>query len=439
MYDAAHRLTGIRDALGNRIAYQLDPMGNRTREDITDGSGRLAQTRSRSFDASNRLAQDIGAAGQITRYGYDNAGNLTSVTDPLGGVVAHSFDALNRIARVIDPANGVIDFTYDGLDQLASVTDPRRLATTYKVNGLGERSAESSPDSGQTRMAYDSGGNVHARTDARDQRTVFKYDALNRVTRATFDDGTQIRYAYDQGPNARGRLATLVQDSGYPMIQWIYDAHGRVETETLTDLPSPGAPPLTLRQGFVHDGAGRLAQRIYPSGQKVSYTYDASGRIASIAYGGAIVLQGTAYHPFGPASGWRWGNSRSHERRFDREGRIVSYPIGHDVRHLGYDAASRITRISQGTFEPFGLRRSQRDAHPAPALDQHFDYDRLDRLVRSVDGRESRVYRYDANGNRLAVSLNGERSVHSVSARSMSRIGIKEPGMIGIKEPVWVG
>ena len=46
----------------------------------------LAQVRSRLFNAFNRLEQEIGGtspASQITRFGYDNQGNLTGITDPL--------------------------------------------------------------------------------------------------------------------------------------------------------------------------------------------------------------------------------------------------------------------------------------------------------------------------------------------------------------------
>lgn len=41
-YDAAHRLTDIRDGLGNRIHYTLDKAGNRIKEEVTDSSGVLA-------------------------------------------------------------------------------------------------------------------------------------------------------------------------------------------------------------------------------------------------------------------------------------------------------------------------------------------------------------------------------------------------------------
>ncbi|MGQ5522015.1 DUF6531 domain-containing protein [Chitinimonas sp. PSY-7] len=41
-YDDAHRLTGVRDKLGNSIRYVLDAAGNRTREEIQEGSSNLS-------------------------------------------------------------------------------------------------------------------------------------------------------------------------------------------------------------------------------------------------------------------------------------------------------------------------------------------------------------------------------------------------------------
>ena len=61
-YDAAHRLTDISDALGNTLHYTLDAMGNRIKEEIKDPQGALAQTRSRVYDALNRLQTLIGSS-----------------------------------------------------------------------------------------------------------------------------------------------------------------------------------------------------------------------------------------------------------------------------------------------------------------------------------------------------------------------------------------
>ncbi|MDR3429668.1 hypothetical protein [Silvimonas sp.] len=45
-YDAAHRLTNIADSHGNCIAYTLNALGNRTREDVSDPAGQLAAAQS---------------------------------------------------------------------------------------------------------------------------------------------------------------------------------------------------------------------------------------------------------------------------------------------------------------------------------------------------------------------------------------------------------
>ncbi len=54
-YDAAHRLTGLRDSLGNRIQYTLDGAGNRLQEDVKDANGVLVQRTNRVFDQLGRL------------------------------------------------------------------------------------------------------------------------------------------------------------------------------------------------------------------------------------------------------------------------------------------------------------------------------------------------------------------------------------------------
>ena len=93
-YDAAHRLTGITDSLGNRIAYTLDATSNRIAEQVSGSSGGLTWTHSYAYDAVNRLSQATGALGQTTSYSYDPNGNLIVVTDPLANVTGAAYDPL---------------------------------------------------------------------------------------------------------------------------------------------------------------------------------------------------------------------------------------------------------------------------------------------------------------------------------------------------------
>jgi YD repeat-containing protein len=61
-YDPAHRLIGMNDNLGNKIAYTLDLTGNRTQEQVTDPNGVLGRKVARVFNNLNQMTQITGAA-----------------------------------------------------------------------------------------------------------------------------------------------------------------------------------------------------------------------------------------------------------------------------------------------------------------------------------------------------------------------------------------
>lgn len=232
-YDAAHRLTDINDADGNRIHYTLDAMGNRTHEELRDPSNAVAQKRKRVFDMLNRLQKEIGAADTAavtTTYGYDSNGNQTSIAAPLGRDTTQGYDELNRLSLVTDPLNGQTHYGYNALDQLIAVTDPKGLVTLYEYNALGDLKQQTSPDTGVTANTYDSGGNLKTSTDGRNIVTTYTYDELNRIETASFAQGPNVdqtlTYSYDAGSNAVGRLSSA-SDAEHS-LSWTYDDHGRV-------------------------------------------------------------------------------------------------------------------------------------------------------------------------------------------------------------------
>lgn len=404
-YDAAHRLTDITDSLGNLIHYGLDAMGNRTLEEVKDPLGALKQTRSREFNSLNRLWKDIGALGQTTEYGHDDQGNVTSIDGPLAGTVdvtTQQYDALNRLKNVIDPDLGLTSYGYDGLDRLASVTDPRGLQTTYEVNALGDLKQQVSPDTGTTVNTYDSAGNLETSTDAKNQVTTYTYDALNRVSTITFHDGSKQVYTYDQGVNGLGRLAQIQdydpQNALVAQIDYTYDAHGRVLTDTQA-FDDWGTQHTTAYQ---YDSFGRLEKLTYPfsgptSGGAVNYSYDTQGRVSALSvtyYDKTLlppatvtrtVVENVTYHPFGGVNGFQFGNGQSYSRPYDIDGRVASYTLGGTEYSLGYDDASRLTGLSEvgnpGNVNAYG-------------------YDDLDRLTSAVLPATTYGYSYDATGNR---------------------------------------
>ena len=390
-YDGAHRLTGMEDNLGNTIAYTLDAMGNRTQEEVRDPSNTLAQTRSRVFNNLNRLFQELGATSQTTEYTYDDQGNVLTVKDPLNRVTANQYDALNRLKQVTSPTpiSAVTQYAYDGIDQLVSVTDPRTLITGYTVNGLGNLTQQASPDTGATVNTYDLAGNLLSQTDAKSQVTTYVYDALNRVTLITFHDGSKQQYAYDSGTNAIGRLSSITErnpaDVQTNLTAYTYDQHGRVLTVATTHAG------VTHNVAYSYDAAGRISGMTYPSGRTLSYVHDVLGRVGAIntSFGGQTrpLVANVAYHPFGGVKSYTLGNGQTYTRDIDLDGRIGSYTLGAQSFAIGYDAASRISFISDvGT----------------PANTNTYGYDNLDRLTSAVLPATPYAYTYDAVGNRLS-------------------------------------
>jgi len=397
-YDAAHRLSGMQDNLGNSVTDTLDAMDNRTLEEVRDPVNTLVQTRSRVYNSLNRLFRELGAISQTTEYTYDNQGNVLTVKDPLNHVTTNQYDALNRVKQVTAPApiSAVTQYAYNGLDALIQVTDPRNLVTSYTLDGLGNLTLQSSPDTGTSSgcpggigtWLYDESGNLTRQTDAKCQVTAYAYDALNRVTLITFHDGSKQTYGYDVGTNGEGRLTSITESDPASIvtsvIAYAYDDHGRMTSETRT------VAGVQYVSGYRYDTSGRLDQLTYPSGRTVNNSFDSLGRVSGITTTKTgdpqqTVLSDVLYHPFGGVKGYTLGNGRVYTRGIDLDGRIASYGLGSQSFAIGYDDASRISFVSETGNPPNS---------------NTYGYDELDRLTSASLPTTPYGYTYDAVGNR---------------------------------------
>jgi len=212
-----------------------------------------------------------------------------------------------------------------------------------------------------------------------------------------------ITFQYDIGPNAIGKPSSMSDESG--STQWTYDAQGRVAGK------AQQVGSMVQALGYSYDAGGRLIQVAYPSGKLVGYTY-AQGKISAITVNGQPLLGNIQYQPFGPAKSWTWGNGTPYARNFDSDGRIASLPLGSNTRLIGYDAASRITGITD----------------PAtPAANQNFFYDTVDRLTGYAANTTSQSYSYDPDGNRTGITVGTSTYSYAYPATSNRLTGIAGP------------
>ncbi|MEY2954286.1 MAG: hypothetical protein RLZZ401_2373 [Pseudomonadota bacterium] len=303
----------------------------------------------------------------------------------------------SRPSSQTNPLGGVTQLSYDGQDQLTGVTDPKGLNTQYLRDGLGQPTQLVSPDTGTAGMSYDAVGNLLTRTDSRGVLAQYGYDALNRLTSASLSQSGQASQAYgwtyDQTGGMYsygiGRLSSITFGEG--SASYGYDAQGRLTQARQILNPNPAANPQAVVQytAYAYDGAGKLTTLTYPSGRVLGIAY-ANGLPASMSLAGANLITALQYPPFsatGSPRSWAWAmNSAplSHSRSFDSHGRLTRYPLGEHVRDLSYDAAKRISAYTHY----IGATGSV-----APAQDQQFTYDSLERLSQAI------TLSHDAMGN----------------------------------------
>lgn len=482
-YDAIGNIVSATDPLGHALTFGYDPLGRVTTATDRNGNvtttaydadgNRLSQTTAAgattkwTYDADERTATSIDPRGTVTggnpaayttAYGYDAAGNPTTVTDPLGDVRTTAFDGDNRRTAVTDPTGAVTTYTYDADSRLTGVT---------------------APDGGSTTYGYDTVGNLTTRTDADTHVTTYTYDAVHRLTGITDPLTHAVGYTYDADgeatvvTNARGQTTTHTYDGrgevtntaysdGTPAVTQTFDKAGHLTgltdatgTRTLaydTAGRLTGVTGTSTEAGFTYtyDNAGNVTSRTYPDGEKTTYTYTKDNRQATQTADGATTTYGydaagnltsaappttvgytetRAFDAAGRLTGIKAASSTatsaSQTLTLDKDGRPTTIAATHGgttttatTLTYGYDSAGRLTSacttasattgcpagstVTSFTYDKVGNRLTQNAAGTTTT----YTYDAADELTSSVKGTTTTSYTYDADGNQTTAGSN---------------------------------
>ena len=422
-YDAAHRLTDIKDNLNNLIHYTLDAMGNHTGESTKDPAGVLKRQIDRVYNIKNQIEKLTvgGASGQVTAFSqYDLNGNLETTIDQRDPnpvptnltptiYTKNTYDALSRVREVRNTMGLKTKTTFDVFDNPTGITPELSTGvngppTTYTNSAFGDVLTEASSDAGNSFNKYDSAGNRLEHTDGRSITTTYAYDALNRLATVNYPSATQtdIFFTYDQtgaGQNGKGRLTTMTDEAGATAYK--YDLRGNVTEMTVSFNGGPQSKTLT----FGYDGADRVISIGYPSGRTVNLSRDTVGRVAglsSVQFGVTKALaSNVAYVPFGTFTGFTYGsttNTLTYSKTLDLSYRPTALTeTGVLGLSYAYENAGKSDDID-----------TLNDAFNANS-NQSFDYDNLSRVTTASNtgGYGTQSYLYNGIGNRTSQTLNG--------------------------------
>ena len=292
-----------------------------------------------NYDVSQ--APGVAATANVS-YGYDAAGNRTSMTDGLGSV-SYVYDQLSRMTSETRTFTGVGNFTL-----------------SYQYNLAGELTKITNPWNAEVSYNYDKSGRAISVGGA-NYYSVTSY--VNNIAYRAFGAPKQLSYA-------NGRALSLSYNNRLQISRW-----------DLPQVGGGGTATTALGYAYQYESSGnsgrvQFADSLYDSTLDRSWTYDHVGRLVQ-AYTGkeANGIWGAPDGPYAQSFGYDvWGN-RTHREGWG--GSYGSYTndnptfTNNKQNGLGYDAAGNYTS-GGATYDAMGQAVSI-----TGGANSYFDGDRL--------------------------------------------------------------
>jgi len=306
---------------------------------------------------SRTVAQGT-AAQATTLFSYDNDGNMTSMTDPLGRVTRYTYDDEHHRLTQTDALGRVTKWTYDDDGSVIKTVAPDGGVSTATFDNAKRLTSTTDAAGNTARYDYDANGRLVATTNAAREITRFTYDAAGRKIATIYADGKKALIDYDTA----NRPAKTTSPDGL-VTTTTYDAGNRPLTVTRA---APGKSAET--NTFTYDALGHRLTATDPLGRKTAWTYDARGNVLTVTRPDGVVGTRNTYD-------------------------------GHDNLLTGTDAAGAITTYT------YDAARNQTSLTDARGSRYAFTYDALRRKT-SMTYPDSSVekWAYDLAGNPVAFT-----------------------------------
>lgn len=236
---------------------------------------------------------DITTGGAQTDFGYDDIGQLTSITWPDGTSVNYEYDTAHRLEAIEngkgerieytrnDVSNSIATVIKDDLDNVVyqhsqKFDGLRRLQEDLDASNVGGTYAQT------VTQSYDTNSNPWVTTDRKQETTTQIYDVLDRLSSINYRDGGTAIFTYD----GLDQLNKVTDQNGN-ITDYDYDGLGNLQQLTSPD---------TGLTKYDYDAAGNLKKKTDARNVVTEYTYDALNRLKTITYAADPALNITYYY-----------------------------------------------------------------------------------------------------------------------------------------------
>ncbi len=319
--------------------------------------------------------------------------------------------------------------------------------TSYTYDTEGRKITMVDPDRGSWTYAYDSFGNLISQTDANSHVTTATYDVLGRMLTRVQPDQTD-QWVYDSASTSFADIGKLtstkstntVTGATVASLGYVYDSFGRLDQSSGSNATN--SPTYNIQTTY--DAGSRISTIIYPSGFKVTDTYNAIGNLASVSGTPAGSSTSTtlwtlnSYTAAGQVAQETLGNGVVVANTYDPNTNNLSGTLAglSTATQTGDASNANVAKLSY-TYDPLGNLSGRTDADadttgtnvaPTP-LSETFTYDALYRVTSdaiSIGGTVTgtNTYAYNTLGNITSKSDTGTYAyansahIHAISSIS---------------------
>jgi YD repeat-containing protein len=316
-YDWQGRMATVTNPRGNTTRFEYDSFGNQTKEIGPSPSGYTVE---RTFNATNDLLTEKDGRGNTTTYAFASssngdyqAGQLQTVTDRENGVTTFKYwtststhtppsSNVGLLKSTTDQRSKTTGYAYDSAGNLTTITSPLGLKTTMTYDGSGRLSSRRDPRGNVpvppagylTQWTYDDADNLSTLTDARGNVTSYDYydneqlwkvtrtdrGSVARVTSFDYDSSNRLYTTTDPRSGVETRLywaddqLKSVQSPEGRKTTYDYDAASRLTTIVEPNGNVTGATASDWTWTYGYDAAGNRTSEAHPDGGTTAIDYD---------------------------------------------------------------------------------------------------------------------------------------------------------------------
>ncbi len=324
-----------------------------------------------------------------TSFDYDNCGRMTEVEDAEGNIAKFNYNAAGQITNIIAPNQHSAAFEFDNAGRLTQEKDFHGRESSVAYSTSAKRTTVTRPDGSTVSLTKDIQDRpVSIVSSGNNPRTTSFSYRLDGFLASASCNGIADIYAGNSAGELTSKIVNYNNLCGN--ITYNRDAGGLVNSIKYSGVAVPAISG--INRTYTRDKMGRIT-RVQAGDIDVEYNYNNDGRISSI----------------------RYPNLYNNFFTYDNSGRLTQS----DYRALFPYLIGSVTINNQ--YDPYAaarMKQQQVNFNGTPTRVHNYDYDVLDQITSEqtlVNGSQIDYNSYSYNGFGDRTSHNGITFYNSAS------------------------